>query len=647
VAERLVDFLFTCDICLNFNMAVYNDESTHSRLVTDRRFIAWRYLKGTFLFDVCATIPWDLVAQAAMGDGSVGKGMGGGAEHAHRLKALRILRFLQIFRLQRVMNGPSRVLSGLRDHMKVQYGKKQLALFGTACMLCAHWLACVFHFVALVQPGDCNWVNSYYNKLAGYYDSCLPIPQMLSPTVGSRYITSLYWSTMTITTVGYGDVAPQTDEERCVEIAGMLVGAGVYAYVIGSVCGIVNQLSQRQQYFEASLDVAFRLSDSSQPGALDDELSARVRAYLRYVHGRGLAWVEADMAALGSRLSPALMLEVQVARRGRHLVRCRLFKDASAAALAELCSAFTLHTLPPGEQLLVEGAPVDSLQLLHHGIVLTTQQHPAHLRHVQLGSATKPPLFGVECLWQNPRAAQGSHTLSYAELHVVSRDRLVAVLDRHPQARTVARAYAMGRLLAETVREMGVAHGRVKRCAAAISKEEAHSRLAPFGGAAAAAPRRRSPSLNELLDYGNARSCTTRAQRCLGDCVLQLTAPLLLDVVRVAAPEMWVRMEECARTVQRAFRRSLSRKQRRLSAVAEPEVATPPRSAGDARAERLMARGRAAANEASTPGTVTQGTHSADEVAAALRPQLRAMALAIEALTREVAALRTTPQYHH
>jgi voltage-gated potassium channel len=46
---------------------------------------------------------------------------------------------------------------------------------------------------------------------------------------------ALYWSFSTITTVGYGDVTPQTDEGRMIAVAVMLVGIGFAAVLTGAI----------------------------------------------------------------------------------------------------------------------------------------------------------------------------------------------------------------------------------------------------------------------------------------------------------------------------------------------------------------------------------------------------------------------------
>ena len=62
---------------------------------------------------------------------------------------------------------------------------------------------------------------------------CAPV----EVSIFSEYLTALYWSAMTISTVGYGDVAPQTDAERAYVVCGLFIGASFFSYIVGSNWG--------------------------------------------------------------------------------------------------------------------------------------------------------------------------------------------------------------------------------------------------------------------------------------------------------------------------------------------------------------------------------------------------------------------------
>ena len=59
---------------------------------------------------------------------------------------------------------------------------------------------------------------------------------------------------MTATTIGYGDIAPQTNGERMIAIVGMMVGSAAYAYVVGNICGVIATMDMATTEFNASMD---------------------------------------------------------------------------------------------------------------------------------------------------------------------------------------------------------------------------------------------------------------------------------------------------------------------------------------------------------------------------------------------------------
>lgn len=110
--------------------------------------------------------------------------------------------------------------------------------------LMAHWLACGFFFIALVSEGDVTWVEAEW----GVHSSSL---QHLS--IGSKYVTALYWSLTTLTTVGYGDIHPVNDTERMYGIFMFVVGAVVYASIFANVTSLLGKFDEAKNKFTDSV----------------------------------------------------------------------------------------------------------------------------------------------------------------------------------------------------------------------------------------------------------------------------------------------------------------------------------------------------------------------------------------------------------
>lgn len=119
------------------------------------------------------------------------------------------------------------------DHY-LEYGAAVLVLLVCVFGLVAHWLACIWYSI-----GDYEVIDKLSNTIKT--DSWL---YQLATTTGSPYryntsgsgqleggpgkhtlyITSLYFTMTSLTTIGFGNIAPTTDAEKIFSVAMMMGG---------------------------------------------------------------------------------------------------------------------------------------------------------------------------------------------------------------------------------------------------------------------------------------------------------------------------------------------------------------------------------------------------------------------------------------
>jgi hypothetical protein len=63
------------------------------------------------------------------------------------------------------------------------------------------------------------------------------------------YVTSLYWSIVTLSSVGYGDLHPVSTDEMVFCIFYMMFNFGLSAYLIGNMTNLVVHWTQRTKRY--------------------------------------------------------------------------------------------------------------------------------------------------------------------------------------------------------------------------------------------------------------------------------------------------------------------------------------------------------------------------------------------------------------
>ena len=110
-------------------------------------------------------------------------------------------------------------------------------------ILISHWLACIWIVIGRYQEAveDVGWMDQLasLNKL----DNITLISHL------DAYTTALYFTSSSLTTIGFGNVSANTREEKIFSIIIMFIGALMHATIFGNVASIISRMySKRQEY---------------------------------------------------------------------------------------------------------------------------------------------------------------------------------------------------------------------------------------------------------------------------------------------------------------------------------------------------------------------------------------------------------------
>ncbi|KAL4653985.1 hypothetical protein ACB092_01G345400 [Castanea dentata] len=338
IVDNVVNGFFALDIILTFFVA-YLDKSSYL-LVDNPKKIAWKYATSWLAFDVISTVPSELarkISPSALG--SYGFNM------------------LRLWRLRRV----SALFSRLEKDRNYNYFWVRCAKLICVTLFAVHCAGCFYYLLAArYRDPKKTWIGA-------------TMEDFLHQSLWIRYVTSIYWSITTLTTVGYGDLHPVNTREMLFDIFYMLFNLGLTAYLIGNMTNLVVHGTSRTRKFRDTIQAASSFAQRNQlPIRLQDQMLAHLCLKYR-TDSEGLQQQETLDSlpkAIRSSISHYLFYSL--------VDKVYLFKGVSNDLLFQLVSEMKAEYFPPKEDVILQNeAPTDFYILVTGAVDLLTLKNGA------------------------------------------------------------------------------------------------------------------------------------------------------------------------------------------------------------------------------------------------------------------------------
>ncbi|MEJ1280094.1 cyclic nucleotide gated channel alpha 2 [Cricetulus griseus] len=283
-----------------------------------------------------------------------------------------------------------------------------------------HWNACIYYAIS---------------KSIGFGVDTWVYPNITDPEYGylaREYIYCLYWSTLTLTTIGETP-PPVKDEEYLFVIFDFLIGVLIFATIVGNVGSMISNMNATRAEFQAKIDA---VKHYMQFRKVSKEMEAKVIKWFDYL------WTNkktVDEREVLKNLPAKLRAEIAINVHLSTLKKVRIFQDCEAGLLVELVLKLRPQVFSPGDYICRKGDIGKEMYIIKEGkLAVVADDGVTQYALLSAGSCFgEISILNIKGSKMGNRRTANIRSLGYSDLFCLSKDDLMEAVTEYPDAKKV------------------------------------------------------------------------------------------------------------------------------------------------------------------------------------------------------------------
>ncbi|CAD8089473.1 unnamed protein product [Paramecium sonneborni] len=197
----------------------------------------------------------------------------------------------------------------------------------------AHFIACCWLYCGLLQEDTGSWITYY---------------ELSNQDIWIKYSTSFYWATMTMVTVGYGDITPKNQTEMIFCDIAMFLSSCVFAYSMNSIGIILKNINDKKVNYKKSTII---LNQYMKKNDISNHIQDKLRNYLKYQIKNEYNEIQKDAIKILKQFPKGIEQEISQNINSRILQKIKIFEQFTKWTKSELIDKIELISYTPGEYI--------------------------------------------------------------------------------------------------------------------------------------------------------------------------------------------------------------------------------------------------------------------------------------------------------